>query len=200
MRFSRRARVASSRNSSAPIPWTLAATAGAGAASAPAWAEGAPALAPAAVSSCLEHAPSAAASSRQATNREPGGIVKVICTPPWWNPFDYGIRLPVSRRMSPIVNRASAAHKRSSAAPARLLADAEAGEDVAQQFVGGEAAGEAAQRVVGQAQLFGGQLQLPGLQLQGRGVHRLQGTAQRLQVAGARAELALGRLRRTAGG
>ena len=62
---------------------------------------------------------------------------------------------------------------------------------MAQHVVGAEAAGDLAQRVVGQAQLFGRQFKLFVLQLVGGGTGVQGGTLQRVHVTGARGELAL---------
>ena len=62
---------------------------------------------------------------------------------------------------------------------------------MAQHVVGAEAAGDLAQRVVGQAQLFGRQFKLFVLQLVGGGTGVQGGTLQRVHVTGARRELAI---------
>src|SRR5690606_5367063 len=194
MRFSRSAWVADSRSSSAPMPWTLAATAGAGGAAGVSAAV-LPLVVPAAGSSCLEHAPTAAASSMHATSRDFGESVKVINIPPWWNLF--GLRTTASPYHAvwpdcqPHATWAQAAPRHARRAS---LADAEAGEDVAEHLVGGDLAGQFTQCLVGHAQLLGGQFQMAGLQLGGRVGARLQGAAQGLEVAGAGTELAFGGL------
>ena len=68
------------------------------------------------------------------------------------------------------------------------LADAEPAEDFAQQFIGAERAGDLAERVVREAQLFGERVER-GVGLRGMGLRTREvfaGAAQRIDVACAR--------------